>query len=177
MLNKNQYNRYFSNKEDHINRKDKKFYRKRIFDLTKTLLISKEIPENIMPDVIHAFNSYVKNCITHFKELDRTDILQEDYNNITNSSNSINNNELKTNNSDTIKNNDADKLMMRSVKINKNPMDTFVIKHKKQEKEYILPKEKTINLNDPILKNKGICKKKNINNIYEDETKEKNIKT
>jgi len=33
----------------------------------------------------------------------------------------------------------------------------------------IHPHQKEVNLNDPNLKNKGICKKKNINNTYDGE--------
>jgi hypothetical protein len=43
----------------------------------------------------------------------------------------------------------------------------------KLEKKAIIPLQKDINLKDPNLKNKGICKKNNINNKYE-ETSEKN---
>ena len=39
------------------------------------------------------------------------------------------------------------------------------------KEDIILPKQKDINLNESSLKNKGIVKKKNIGNIYEDETK------
>jgi hypothetical protein len=35
----------------------------------------------------------------------------------------------------------------------------------------ILPREKDINLKDPILKNKGIREKKNITNKYEEKNK------
>ena len=42
------------------------------------------------------------------------------------------------------------------------------------KEEPVLPKQKDINLKDPALKNKGIRKKKNINNKYEDDSKTKN---
>jgi hypothetical protein len=62
---------------------------------------------------------------------------------------------------------EADKLMMRTIKINKLPLDNFVtIKNLKITKEPILPKQKEIDLKNPILKNKGIRKKKNVNNQY-----------
>jgi hypothetical protein len=69
-------------------------------------------------------------------------------------------------------NNDANKLMMRSVKMNVNTLDKYVnrISRKKDEKVF-LPKCREVDIMKPELKNKGI--KKNINNIYEDEKKNK----
>ena len=51
---------------------------------------------------------------------------------------------------------------MRSIKIKENPtLDKFVKRTVTvSETEPILPKQKDINLRDPILKNKGVNKKK-----------------
>jgi hypothetical protein len=46
----------------------------------------------------------------------------------------------------------------------------------KQTKELIIPQQKEINLKDPILKNKGIDKKKNIINNYEEDAKKQTNK-
>lgn len=153
------------------NRKDKNFYRKRIVSLTKELLKGEE-ETNLFPDVKQSFENYVKMCIKYFKNLDTNDIIQEEYNDV-----------IDMNFSDSeevIKKEDADKLMMRSININsKSTLDSF-IKRTKLEPEVkpIIPKKKNIVLNDPILKTKGIPdknirKKKNINNNYEEENKEK----
>jgi hypothetical protein len=66
---------------------------------------------------------------------------------------------------------------MRSVKINAPSLDNFIIKTiTKKPENIILPKQKEINLMDPILKNKGICKKKNITNKYDENQKNENTK-
>ena len=61
---------------------------------------------------------------------------------------------------------------MRSINISNPSLDYFVkrIITKKPE-DMILPKQKDINLSDPILKNKGVIisdKKKNITNKYDE---------
>ena len=49
-----EYNVTLKSSKTNVNKKDKKFYRKRIFNLTKELL-SNEEPANLLPDVKHAF--------------------------------------------------------------------------------------------------------------------------
>ena len=52
LLNKNMYNKHLlAERKKTTNKRDKKFYKRRIFDLTKELLISKEEPDNLFPDV------------------------------------------------------------------------------------------------------------------------------
>ena len=72
---------------------------------------------------------------------------------------------------------DADKLLMRSIKIDVPTLDKYVTRiSTKKKEEIILPKQKDINLNDPEFKIKGL-KKNNITNIYEDKnTKKAQIK-
>ena len=171
LMNKQQYAKRVGQnipaKKDSI-RKDTKFYKKRIFDLTKRLL-NNEKPETMYPDVGSAFDSYARICIEYFKILDKSDIIQEDYVGI---------------NADSLNKLPADPsynaleesmLMMRSIKINEpNALEKLVKRTTaKLEKKPIIPLQKDINLKDPNLKNKGISKKNNINNKYE-ETHEKN---
>jgi hypothetical protein len=166
MMNKEQYAKYIGknniNKKD-SSRKDKKFYKKRIIDLTKKLL-NNEKPETMYPDVTSAFDYYIKICIEYFKILDKTDILQEDYIDISvNSMNEINYDFVSESSID------ADNLMMRSIKIQEPNTLEKLVKRKstKMKKQPIIPLQKNINLKDPNLKNKGICKKNNIDNKYE----------
>ena len=50
LMNKEQYNKYITSKEiKSTNRKDKKFYRQRIYSLIKELLLSKEEKNHILP--------------------------------------------------------------------------------------------------------------------------------
>lgn len=168
LMNKEQYAKYLDKKGPILrkeNKKDKKFYRRRIFDLTKQML-SNEMPEHLMPDVKMAFENYIDFCINYFKVLDKTDILQEDYNGLEDidAANQIDIDNIAVNSVE-----DANQLMMRSIKITQAPtLDNFVtIKTSKPVAAPIIPKKKEINLKDPTLKNKGICKKNNITNNYD----------
>jgi len=172
LMNKEQYGKYLYNKNQpdvkNNNRKDKKFYKKRIYDLTKQLLNNQQ-PDVLFPDVKQTFDNYIKSCIEYFKALDTTDIIQEDYNDMIDTIDSLN--KIADINVDDINNaQTANKLMMRSIKIiEPNALEKLVIRTTtKCVKEPIIPKQKEINLTDPILKNKGICKKKNINNKYDE---------
>ena len=162
-----------------INKKDKKFYRKRILNLTRELLLSDKHNENqgeneienepiIPPDLLYAFNNYVKSCINNFKTIDKNDIIQEEYKAINASKNeSYLEIELKELEDKTLEDN---KLFMRSIKT-KNYLDDFVkYKYIKKEEDMILPKMKDINLKEPNLRNKGIKKKENIPIIYDQNT-------
>ena len=161
----------FSNKPyNSVNKKDKKFYRKRVYNLTKELLLSKEEPTDLFPDVKYAFDNFINTCINYFKVIDNNDIIQLDYQNINESLN-IGSTIEELNVDNIHSQEEADKLLMKSIKIS-NSLDGF-IKRKKigKQNEIILPKQKDINLKDPSLKIKGISnsfKKKNITNKYEE---------
>jgi len=162
LINKEQYNKCVQNKMSKIVcRQEKKFYKKRIVDLTKDLLSKPSVHEKtIFPDVKYAFDVYIKTCVEYFKSLDNNDILQEEYKNIESDFVSKEEQQLiqKTQQ-------DADKLLMRSINIVK-PLDKFVKRTStKKEEEEIIPKQKEIDLADPALKNKGIIKKKKKENI------------
>jgi hypothetical protein len=152
-----------------INKKDKRFYRRRILNLTKELLSKEESEIVISPDIKYAFDNLVKTCVNYFKILDRNDIIQEDYNEF--------DDEIKEENDEISESlqflkEENEKLLMRSVKMSNNSLDNFIkIKMTKQSEELIIPQQKEINLKDPILKIKGITKKKNIINNYDEDTK------
>lgn len=153
-------------------RKDKKFYRRRILNLTKEMLIN-NYSNDVLPDVRDAFDKYVKTCIGYFKIKDELDIIQTDCY-IENLLDEITTNKLDAD--DIVSPEEANKLMMRSIKINQLPLDSFVkIKQVIPTKEVILPQQKDINLQDPSLKKKGIYKKNNLNNSYKDEEDKKEI--
>jgi hypothetical protein len=179
LLNKEQYGKYLDQKNPKTklnNKKDRKFYRRRIFDLTKQLL-SNEKPEILTPDIKHSFENYVNLCIEYFKALDTTDIIQGDYSNL--------NLDIDVKNEINIENigssEQANQLIMRSIKMSHPPslLDNFVkVKNTKPQVEPIIPKQKDINLKDPVLKNKGILyskkKKKNITNNYDKDANAEN---
>jgi hypothetical protein len=171
-----------------INKKDKKFYRKRILNLTRELLLTKKegndtsditniMETTVTPDLLYAFNNYVKACIQNFKTIDKNDIIQEDYKDMNLSNQNILNSAETLQHDHNIQetSNDNNMLFMRTVKT-KPSLDNFVkYTYKKQHDDIILPKIREINLDEPNLRNKGIKKKEkenNINIVY-DENKKK----
>ena len=180
LMNKTTYEKYCkkivpTNKT--VNKKDKKFYRKRIYDLTKQLL-NPEITdtEPLYPSINHTFDNYVKACIDYFKMIDKTDIIQEDYKDFTDILDMDKANEINVDNIQT--SSQADQLIMRSIKIREpNSLEKLVKRTTiKVENPPPLPQQKDINLKDPLLKIKGIRKKKNITNKY-DKTDDKTNET
>ncbi len=189
LLNKDQYNKYLNNKNPNTSkrvRKDKKFYKKRVFELTKQLL-NNETPDRLTSDVVSRFDNYYKAGIEYFKILDKTDIIQYDYIDIS-SSYSLENTDLNTNyiirdlsNGIGI-NNECDILLTtRSFDLPKKAtLDNFVKVTNIKIKKEIIPLKKKINLKDPMLKIKGIglsIQKKinNIDNKYEEKSKEEQV--
>jgi hypothetical protein len=181
-MNKDTYQKYVATKKKSVvNKKDQKFYRRRILSLTKELLYPEETAEKPTtatkttsttsrdPNIVGLFQIYSKACIEYFKTLDKNDIIQEDYSTLTLETAEMSAEDIKTQA-------EIDQLFMRSIHV-KEPttLDKFVKRSTTTPKEDpILPKQKDINLRDPALKNKGICKKKNITNKYEEESKTKN---
>ena len=183
LVNKDTYKKYVATKKKSVvNKKDQKFYRRRILSLTKELLYPEEAAEKPIttpaptitlthdPNIVGLFQIYSKACIEYFKTLDKNDIIQEDYSGLTSTETpEMSPEDIKTQA-------EIDKLFMRSIHV-KEPttLDKFVKRSTSAPKEDpILPKQKDINLRDPALKNKGIRKKKNITNKYEEESKTKN---
>jgi len=173
LLNKEMFGKHIRNqKSKSINKQERKFYKKRIFALFKEIITGNEPPE-LLPDVKFAYDNFVNSSIHYFKAIDNNDLNQAEYNEL----------ELKTDNlnlnsnvqdlnreSNFSKSEEADKFLMRSIKIDIPTLDKYVKKTSTKKKEnIILPKQKNINLQDPELKNKGL-KKKNITNKYENNT-------
>ena len=176
LLNKQQYEKYIKkNISKKMDKKEISFYRKRIINLTKTFLYTNNDVDGLLPDVKYAFDNYVKACIHSFKISDNNDIIQSEFETINNVEKIDNDLEIKleTEEKEEDKNNEIDKLFARStMKIINSTLDNFItIKNTQVKEEVILPKQKDINLNDDNLKNKGISKKKNITNIYENNKK------
>jgi len=180
LMNKDTYKKYVATKKKSVvNKKDQKFYRRRILSLTKELLYPEEAAEKPTPtttptttndpNIVGLFQIYSKACIEYFKTLDKNDIIQEDYSTLTSETTEMSVEDIKTQT-------EIDQQFMRSIHV-KEPatLDKFVKRSTTAPKEApILPKQKDINLRDPALKNKGIRKKKNITNKYEEESKTKN---
>ena len=190
-LNKDTYGKYlekYSIEKKNNFKKEKRFYRKRIYDITKQLLnddySSKDnstkdnsTKENYNKDIYFAFDMYTRVCIEYFKMLDKNDILQEDYSTLLNNTSEINNNpQIDINNLNN--NSESDKLLMRSIKITEpNSLEKLVKRKstKNIKKDVHLPIQKNIDLKDPIFKKKGIKekekKKDDVKNVRKDMVK------
>jgi hypothetical protein len=190
LLNKSLFNNQVKNrKAQSVNKEDKKFYKKRIYNLFKEILITKSEPENLFPDVKYAYDNFINASINYFKTIDNTDLLQEEYKTLDESA--LENINAIPELGDDIAVEEADKLMMRSIKIKTPSLDKYVKrKNIKPEEKLILPKQKEVNLMDPELKVKGLnsnnssnnninIKKKNITNKYDEliNTKKENKET
>ena len=79
MVNQPQYERYLRNKEADLTgkyEKAKRFYKKRITEMTRDLLRGETVNDIF---VIQAFEAYAKACITYFRNKDKNDTLQEEH--------------------------------------------------------------------------------------------------
>jgi hypothetical protein len=181
LLNKKMYNNQIINKKSkQVNHEERKFYRKRIYNLFKDIISGNAQTQQELPlDVKYAYDNYINATINYFKILDSNDIIQAEHNDSENIAEQKENNQTEIDNEDIdISNNaveNADAILLRSVKIEVPTLDKYVKRTKtkptKELPQLIIPKQKEINLNDPQLKNKGI--KNNINNIYEDKNTKK----
>jgi len=142
--------------------KDKKFYKKRILNIIKTLLNDLEDSDNSdknnyshFPDIKKSFDVFIKTTIDYFKSKDKCDIIQSDYNNLDIGNISTNSVESKSHNV-TNNNNEINSLMMRKIMKKKNSIDSFVKRVPTHQTTTIIPQKKKINLHDPELKTKGL---------------------
>ena len=165
LLNKEQYAKYLNatmSKTMESSKRDRKFYKRRILQMTKDLLLSDEI--DTPSDMLFAFDQFARSCISYFKMIDKTDILQTDY--PLPDEDIVSAEELAP-----FK--DSAESLMRSVKINTITMDKFVKRISTAPvKAPVIPQVRDVNLKDPELRNKGIRKKKNVDSLYAAENNE-----
>ena len=135
---------------------DKKFYRKRVIQLTKDLH-SNDIDKYPVPlnEVKRLFNKYIKECIDILKLVDKNDHIQDEYSDL--SLNKI------IDNKDDISFNLIDNdsvLFNKPITTNKIEDCMPLIKKSNQaEQNMKIPVKKDLNLKDPKLKTKGVKKK------------------
>jgi len=192
MMNREQYAKYMTVMEpihNEKNKRDRKFYKRRIVELTKQMLNIEEPSTAPISSsaVILAFNCFVKQCILYFKMVDKTDILQEEYSGLVLAVDTQTIGQKQHMESD---NDDANTLlMMRQINYKTVIPTTTAIRltdnfitvtksnvgiNKKQQQQDIIPIQKEIDLNHHTLKKKGVRKKKNVAIIQEEETEEVN---
>jgi len=157
LVNKEMINSHINKKQTNKEqREEMKFYRKRTYNLFKEL-INGNAPEDLLPDVKYAYDNFVKSTIHYFKTIDNNDIIQAEYADLDKCKDDVVYDlDGSCGNTSSI---EADKLLMRSVKVDLPPtLDKYVTKTiiQKKEAEIILPKQKEINLQDPKFQTKGL---------------------
>jgi hypothetical protein len=153
-----------------VDKKEVEFYKKRIFQLCKDLLRGKEINSNIN----NTFDEFCSNTIEHFKMIDKTEIMQNEYKNLNLKSANSTSNKSTT----KILEENPDELMFKKIeKNNKNTMDKFVIKNvvKKQD-EMVIPIQKKYNLKDVKYQEKDVEVKSKSSAVAMNNKKKKNKK-
>lgn len=126
-------------KKDKLSKKDKKFYKKRLLAVTKSLF--KEDSFNKSPKLIQkVFENYINNMIEIFKDTDLNEQREKEYQDVLTKLDKIDDHD------DTLNLIDYDiehmKPETREIKIE----DCMKIKNLKKEKETFFPKEKIYNL-------------------------------
>ena len=157
--NKSQYISILKKTEENNDKKfinDKKFYKKRVLDMTKRLFREEETNAQL----IGFFNTYVKSCVNYLKFLDKSDIIQEKYGSM-----NVNENLEKTvsdvdasGNNINIENVDyknCDYLFSKPEDVKKLNLDMFVIKTVSNPPQKIIPKRENINIKTKMIKVKS----------------------
>ena len=161
LVNKEMINSHINKKQLKKEQKEEiKFYRKRTYNLFKEI-INGTPPEDLLPDVKYAYDNFINASIHYFKTIDNNDIIQAEYADLDKSLTNYGeiNYVLDASGLNIQNVVEADKLLMRSVKVDLPPtLDKYVTKTiiQKRESDLILPKQKEINLLDPQFKTKGL---------------------
>jgi hypothetical protein len=131
--------------------KEKKFYKKRIFQVAKDMIKSKP-PKEYPIQIQNCFNQFVLECIQHFRCIDEVDELQTEYNDLLDEEGNI------ILDSMNVKELDTALLTQREKKI--VTLDNFVHKtNHKIENPIPLPKQKEVNIDSDKYRTKGVKKK------------------
>jgi hypothetical protein len=190
MVNQPQYERYLRAKEADLTgkyEKAKRFYKKRITEMTRDLLKGDTVNDIF---VLQAFEAYAKACITHFRNKDKNDTLQEEYvaecvavgylppidedvnddgdNDDGDNDADNNDNANNANNANTMNDSSKKKLeILMSFDKHKSAhvptLDTYVIKTTPTptiKNNVPIPQQREINLDDPKFKTKDLKPKK-----------------
>jgi hypothetical protein len=149
------------NTEEKFIQEHKKFYKKRIFSLSKDIF-KNEINTPNTSDIIATYKNFLFSAINYLQLIDEKDLVQEKLNNKDNNTNNMLHN-LPIIEEDYIGKLDLE-IINDSINNKIKTIDEYYdIKSKKEKEEIQLPKILNINLKDEKLKTKGIKKNKNKN--------------
>ena len=156
------------------NPKDIRFYRKRIMFLLKQYINDENV--DIFQDVKHSLDSFLLTSISYFKTIDKTEIFQKDYLELEKDlpEEDI---EIKTHYPFQ-----QEEVIIPGFSFKEKQeiktMDHYVKRIiTKEEIDIFYPHKKKANIKSKDFKNKGVIKKKNIMNTYDNGTKEETVKT
>ena len=136
--------------------KEIKFYRKRIYQITKDMSKGNYLNDNLK----NTFENYISEIIYFLKQQDLEDIYQKEYIDIIDNSNSdFDSNDISLNRYNDLSCN-IDKLLTISAKDNKSNLNNFIkkINITTEEGTNLIPKKKLVNIKDPSLRTKGVKK-------------------
>jgi hypothetical protein len=144
--------------ENGVDAADLKFYKQRIYNLTREMLNG--TPN---PCLKKQFDMFVQCAVDHFKATDMTDILQAE---LTDCKNEQKYGANGTMNMDNI---------LFNKKVNVATLDKFVVTNKSKTNAVKMPAPREVDLKDPKLQTKGVKPKmkKNIVHNHEDTNKKK----
>jgi hypothetical protein len=128
-------------KEKQIHKEELEFYKERLSNLFHQL-ISYEPPEDLPPDIKYTYHTFVKSTIDYFKTVDNNDMLQEEYKYI-DMDDPDNMEEFPDDIKESVDCDEANKLLMKSVKMDIPTLDKYVTKKSVKQNEditFILPK-------------------------------------
>ena len=134
------------NRDDGPTLADKRFYKKRILTVTRELFKPNEHPTHLK--ILH--EGYINYLIEYLKMIDTKDILQEEYEGMTDQDTTGGMKDCSVD--------DANKYIY-NIKPPHITMDDFVTKKTPIKEVESLPQKKNINLKDPVLRTKGVRKK------------------
>ena len=160
MANTDSYNKYLKkNNLDHdsVLKKEKRFYRKRIISMAKDILFNNNSGQD--EEILNAFNTYARMCISYFKFKDTMDTIQGEYTNMNIADGADGADGADADMTDIdLDISEANKLFMRQMEKKVLTLDNFVIKTAPPPDEMVVPQTKDFNLKDPKYKKKDIKK-------------------
>jgi hypothetical protein len=136
-----------------LNKEDARFYRKRIIALTKEMLKSSDLAPT--KGINEAFDVYVTMLIKYFKIVDKTDIIQDQYDKDEDEEGNL----QEQMDTEVDIGSAPDELIMRKPHVD-STLDNFVVTTTTHPETRVIPIKLEVDLNSPSLKTKGIKPKK-----------------
>tara|TARA_B100001769_G_scaffold275318_1_gene277215 strand:- start:9262 stop:9780 length:519 start_codon:yes stop_codon:yes gene_type:complete len=134
-----------------INEDDKLFYKKRILSMGKDIYSGTYIDNNLNK----TYNDFIALAINYCKELDKKDILQEEYNML-----NTNTKQTKLLHDNSFNIHETNNIIFNGNTPDVNTLDKFItIKSNTSNESKFIPKKREINLKQHKLKKKGLNNK------------------